>query len=56
LFVDGWTEARVARELGISQPAVSKRKRAILIHLRRASGAEREDDKIGGYKKGPPVQ
>ena len=44
LFVDGWTEARAARELGISQPAVSKRKRAILAYLRRANGVERKDD------------
>jgi DNA-directed RNA polymerase specialized sigma24 family protein len=34
LFVDRWTEAQIARELGISQPAVSKRKRAILLDLR----------------------
>lgn len=34
LYWDGWTEAEVAAELGISQPAVNKRKRAILDKLR----------------------
>ena len=30
LFWEGWTEAKVAGRLGISQQAVSKRKRKIL--------------------------
>ena len=38
LFWEGWTEARVAGALGISQPAVSKRKRLILGALRRDLG------------------
>jgi hypothetical protein len=36
LFWGGRTEADVAGELGISQPAVSRRKRAILLGLRRS--------------------
>jgi DNA-directed RNA polymerase specialized sigma subunit len=34
LFWDGHTEAELAEELGISQPAVSKRKCAIIRELR----------------------
>ena len=34
LFWDGNTEAEVAEELGISQPAISKRKCAIIRKLR----------------------
>jgi DNA-directed RNA polymerase specialized sigma subunit len=34
LFWEGQTEAEVAKEIGISQPAVSKRKCAILRELR----------------------
>jgi RNA polymerase sigma factor (sigma-70 family) len=36
LFWEGWTEAKVAGRLGISQQAVSKRKRKILLTLRRS--------------------
>jgi DNA-directed RNA polymerase specialized sigma subunit len=43
LFWDGWTEARVAREWGVSQQAVSKRKWAILFHLRISLGGRDEE-------------
>ena len=33
IFRDGRTEAQVARELGVSQPAVSKRKQTVLCRL-----------------------
>jgi hypothetical protein len=39
LFWDGCTEAAVASALGVSQPAVSKRKRAILDELRLRIGS-----------------
>jgi hypothetical protein len=39
LFWDGCSEAAVAQRLGISQPAVSKRKTAILKQLRRSLAA-----------------
>jgi RNA polymerase sigma factor (sigma-70 family) len=42
LFWDGWTEARLAGSLGISQQAVSKRKHRILLHLRRRLGSRSE--------------
>lgn len=38
LFWDGWTEARVAEELGVTQQAISKRKRAIILGLRESIG------------------
>jgi RNA polymerase sigma factor (sigma-70 family) len=43
LILDGRTEAEVARELRISQPAVSKRKARILGRLQRALGEETGD-------------
>jgi RNA polymerase sigma factor (sigma-70 family) len=42
LFWDGWTEAQVAGSLGITQQAVSKRKRKILLELRRRFGSSDE--------------
>jgi DNA-directed RNA polymerase specialized sigma24 family protein len=51
LFVDGWTEAEAARELGISQPAISKRKRLILSRLRLLSESKCDDSTIAGYKR-----
>jgi DNA-directed RNA polymerase specialized sigma subunit len=42
LFWHGKTESDVAAELGISQPAVNKRKRAIIHNLRRSIGARDE--------------
>jgi DNA-directed RNA polymerase specialized sigma24 family protein len=38
LYWDGWTEAAVGTELGISQSAVSRRKSSILDSLRRWIG------------------
>ena len=35
LFLKGRTETDIAAEIGITQPAISKRKRAILMQLRR---------------------
>jgi DNA-directed RNA polymerase specialized sigma subunit len=35
LFLRDRTEADVAAQIGISQPAISKRKRAIVMQLRR---------------------
>jgi RNA polymerase sigma factor (sigma-70 family) len=65
LYFQGHTEAEVARDLGISQQAVSKRKRAVLRRLRDLLGASREippataDDcparrKIMSRRGGPP--
>jgi DNA-directed RNA polymerase specialized sigma24 family protein len=48
LFWDGWTEARVAEKLGVSQPAVSKRKRAILLGLRDSIGCLQESREKSG--------
>ncbi|MBV9851887.1 MAG: sigma-70 family RNA polymerase sigma factor [Armatimonadetes bacterium] len=44
LFWDGWTEAEVARSLGVSQQAVSKRKQATLHALQKWLNAS---EKIG---------
>jgi hypothetical protein len=47
LFWGGRTEADVAGELGISQPAVSQRKRAIILGLRRSFATLK--DEIGEF-------
>ena len=44
LFWDGLTEADVAEMMGISQPAVNKRKCAILRELRYRLGSSEEND------------
>jgi DNA-directed RNA polymerase specialized sigma24 family protein len=65
LYYRGHTEAEVARDLGLSQQAVSKRKLAVLRHLHGLLSAPREpprmtaDDRPAGRKKtsrpgGPP--
>ncbi len=52
-LLEGWSERAIAKRLGVSQQAISKRLKGILAYVRRRVGVEgRTDEGKKGLKKG----